>query len=59
VLVPIGMGYWFGRNEQLVLQHLRRATLFLAAGYGVIMFLPAKSAEPFAVNDLTPVTDGP
>jgi membrane protein DedA with SNARE-associated domain len=27
VLVLAAMGYWFGRNEQLVLQHLRWVTI--------------------------------
>jgi len=39
VLVLAGMGYWFGRNEQLVLQNLRWVTLFLVVGCGVTVFL--------------------
>jgi len=37
VLVLAGMGYWFGRNEQLVLQNLRWVTLFMVVGCGVIV----------------------
>ncbi len=33
-----GLGFWFGRNEQLVLQNLQCVTLILAAGGGVIVF---------------------
>ncbi len=38
VLILAGMGYWFGRNEQLVLQNLHWATLILMVGCGVIVF---------------------
>jgi membrane protein DedA with SNARE-associated domain len=38
VLVLAGMGYWFGRNEQLVLQNLHWVTLFVVVGCGVIVF---------------------
>ncbi|MBL3539035.1 MAG: DedA family protein [Aminivibrio sp.] len=39
VLVLAGMGYFFGRNEQLVLENLHWVTLFLVIGCGVIVFL--------------------
>jgi len=39
VLVLAGLGFWFGRNEQLVLQNLQWVTLILAAGCGVIVFV--------------------
>ncbi|WP_320043686.1 DedA family protein [uncultured Desulfobacter sp.] len=38
VLVLTGLGYWFGKNEALVLQNLHWATLSLAAGCGVACF---------------------
>ena len=38
VLVLAGMGYWFGRNEQFVLQNLRWVTIFMVAGCVVIVF---------------------
>ena len=38
VLVLAGMGFWFGRNEQNVVQNLRWVTLFLVVGCGVIVF---------------------
>jgi membrane protein DedA with SNARE-associated domain len=38
VLALAGMGYWFGRNEQIVLQNLRWVTLFLVAGCGLLVF---------------------
>ncbi len=37
VLVLAGMGYWFGRNEQLVLQHLHWITLALAIGCALLV----------------------
>ncbi len=39
VLVLAGMGFWFGRNEQLVLQNLHWFTLILLAGCAVIVFV--------------------
>jgi membrane protein DedA with SNARE-associated domain len=39
VLALASMGYWLGRNEQLVLQNLNWITLILAAGCSVIVFL--------------------
>lgn len=39
VLVLAGLGFWFGRNEQLVLQNLQWVTLILAVGCGVIVFV--------------------
>jgi len=39
VMVLSGMGYWFGRNEQFVLQNLRWVTLVLAGVCGVIVFI--------------------
>jgi membrane protein DedA with SNARE-associated domain len=38
VSVLAGMGYWFGRNEQIVLQNLRWVTLILVAGCGLLVF---------------------
>lgn len=38
VLVLAGMGYLFGRNEQMVLENLPWATLILVAGSGVVVF---------------------
>jgi membrane protein DedA with SNARE-associated domain len=38
VCVLAGLGYWFGRNEQLVLQNLNRITLALAAGCAILVF---------------------
>ena len=38
VTVLAGLGFWFGRNEQQVLQNLNWVTLILAAGCGVIVF---------------------
>lgn len=38
VLVLAGMGYWFGRNEQLVLQNMHWVTMFLVAGCGVLVY---------------------
>nr|WP_320190504.1 DedA family protein [uncultured Desulfobacter sp.] len=38
VLVLAGLGYWFGKNQALVLQNLHWATLFLAAGCGIASF---------------------
>jgi membrane protein DedA with SNARE-associated domain len=38
VIVLAGVGYWFGRNEELVLQNMRWVTLILVAGCGVIVF---------------------
>ncbi len=38
VVVLAGMGYWFGRNEQLVAQNLRWVTLILMVGCGLIVF---------------------
>jgi membrane protein DedA with SNARE-associated domain len=38
VLVLAGVGYWFGRNEVLVLQHLRWVTIALAlASLGIVL----------------------
>ena len=37
VLVLAGMGYWFGRNEQLVLQNLRWITLALVIGCAILV----------------------
>jgi membrane protein DedA with SNARE-associated domain len=37
VLVLAGLGYWFGRNEQLVLRNLHWATLTLAVACAVIL----------------------
>ncbi|QCQ23327.1 DedA family protein [Desulfoglaeba alkanexedens] len=39
VLVLAGLGFWFGRNEQLVMQNLRWVTLILATGCSIICFL--------------------
>jgi membrane protein DedA with SNARE-associated domain len=39
VLVLAAMGYWFGRNEQLVLQNLHWITLALAGGCAILMFI--------------------
>ncbi len=39
VVVLAALGYWFGRNEQMVLQNLRIITLVIAAGCGVIGYL--------------------
>lgn len=39
VLVLAGLGYWFGRNEQVVLQNLHWVTWILVTGCGVIVFL--------------------
>lgn len=38
VLVLAGLGFWFGRNEQLVLQNLQWLTLILVAGCGHRLF---------------------
>jgi len=38
VLVLAVLGFWFGRNEQLILQNLHWITLMLTAGCGVIAF---------------------
>nr|WP_321403371.1 DedA family protein [uncultured Desulfobacter sp.] len=39
VSVLAGLGYWFGRNEQLVLQHLSRITPFLVVVcVGIVFF---------------------
>lgn len=38
VSVLAGLGYWFDRNEQLVLQNLSWISLFLVVGCGVIVF---------------------
>jgi membrane protein DedA with SNARE-associated domain len=38
VSVLAGMGYWLGRNEQIVLQNLRWVTLILVAGCGLLVF---------------------
>lgn len=38
VIVLAGVGYWFGCNEQFVVQNLRWVTLFLVVGCGVIVF---------------------
>ncbi|WP_320043676.1 hypothetical protein [uncultured Desulfobacter sp.] len=38
VSVLAGLGYWFGRNEQLVLQNLSRVTLFLVVACGGLVF---------------------
>lgn len=38
VLVLAGLGFWFGRNEQLVMQNLHWVTLTLVAGCGVMVF---------------------
>ena len=38
VLVLAVLGFWFGRNEQLILQNLQWVTLMLTAGCGVIAF---------------------
>jgi membrane protein DedA with SNARE-associated domain len=37
VLVLAAMGYWFGRNEQLVLQNLHWITLALAGGCAILV----------------------
>jgi len=37
VLVLAAMGYWFGRNEQLVLQNLHWITLALVIGCGILV----------------------
>lgn len=39
VVVPAGMGYWFGRNEELVLQNLHWITLALAGGCAILVFI--------------------
>ncbi len=36
VLVLAAMGYWFGRNEQLVIQNLHWITLALGIGFGIL-----------------------
>lgn len=38
VLVLAVLGFWFGRNEQLISQNLQWVTLMLTAGCGVIAF---------------------
>lgn len=38
VVVLACLGFWFGRNEQLVMQHLHWVTLLLTAGCGIIVF---------------------
>ncbi len=38
VLALAGIGYWFGKNEQLMLHNLQWVTLFLVAGCGVVVF---------------------
>ena len=38
VIVLAGMGYWFGRNEQLVMQNLHWVTPFLVIGCGILVF---------------------
>jgi ABC-type uncharacterized transport system permease subunit len=38
VLVPAGLSFWFGRNEQLVIQNLQRVTWMLIVGGNVIVF---------------------
>jgi len=38
VLVLAALGYWFGRNEELVLQNMRWVSLFLVVGSSVIVF---------------------
>jgi len=37
VLVLAAVGYWFGRNEQLVLQNLHWVTLALVTGCGILV----------------------
>jgi membrane protein DedA with SNARE-associated domain len=39
VLVLAGMGYFFGRNEQMVLENLQWVTLILATGCGIVCYL--------------------
>lgn len=39
VVVLAAIGYWFGRNEQLVLQNLHWLTLALAGGCAILMFI--------------------
>lgn len=38
VLVLAGLGFWFGRNEQLVMQNLRWVSLILVVGCAVMAF---------------------
>lgn len=38
VLVLAAMGYWFGRNEQLILRNLHLITLALVIGCGALVF---------------------
>jgi len=38
VLILTGLGYWFGRNEQLIVQNLHWVSLFLIAGSTIIVF---------------------
>lgn len=39
VTVLAGLGFWYGRNEQLVLENLQWVTLILAAGCVLVVFL--------------------
>jgi Uncharacterized membrane-associated protein len=39
VLVLAGLGFWFGRNEQLAMQNLHWVTLILATGCGIVYYL--------------------
>ena len=39
VLVLAAMGYWFGRNEQLVIQNLHWITLALGIGCGILLIV--------------------
>ncbi len=39
VMVLASMGYWLGRNEQMILENLHWISLILAAGCGGVIFL--------------------
>ncbi len=45
VLVLVGMGYFFGRNEQMVLENLHWVTLFLVIACGVTVFLYLRKSQ--------------
>ena len=50
VLVLAGMGYWFGRNEQLLVQNLHWVTLVLVLGCGMILFYYGRKRKGCSID---------
>ena len=51
VVVLAAMGYWFGRNEQLVIQNLHWITLALVTGCGILLIAYWRKRKNRLSND--------